>query len=88
MLVCAWSYNHPGETILATNRCTAPGAVDGGTDWFGGPEPSTKLALCDDCSAIFISQNGGPENVRVEAIGIPVQEGSLFSPPQKEARRI
>lgn len=84
MKPCAWSYNHPGENVLATNKLTAPGAVDGGTDWFGGPEPPIILDLCDTCTAVFVEQNGGPEIVRVEALSLPVPEGSLFSPPRRE----
>lgn len=84
---CAWSFNHLGEALLATKLCTLPGAPDGGIEWFNGPEPPVNLALCDDCSAIFISQNGGLENVRVEALSIPVPEGSLFSPPGRETQR-
>lgn len=71
---------------MATNRVTAPGAVDGGTDWFGGSEPPITLHLCDPCTAVFVEQNGGTEHVLVEVIGIPVPEGSLFSLPQREVR--
>lgn len=83
---CAWAFNHPGETPLAINICTLPGALDGGPEWFGGSEPPIIRNLCGDCSATFVSQNGGPKKVLVEAIGIPVPEGSLFSPPRRETQ--
>lgn len=84
---CTWAFNHSGQTPFATKLCILPGAPDGGPEWFGGPEPPVKLALCDECADTFVSQNGGPEKVRIEAIGIPVPEGFLFTPPQREARR-
>lgn len=86
MRLCAWPYNHSGEAEipLATNICTLPGATDGGRDWFGGPEPNTRLPLCNSCTDIFVAQNGGPEKVIVEAIAIALPSENPFSPPRRE----
>lgn len=64
--LCAWQHNHEGNDTAATNIVILPGESDGGTEWFGEPEPNIRLALCDPCTGIFKANNG--ERVIVEPI--------------------
>lgn len=63
---CQWRCYHPGQNIAASNVVILPGKLDGGIEWFGGPEPDIRLTLCGPCTEQFIANNG--ERVIVEAI--------------------
>lgn len=79
-MICQGTF-HPGERREAEFFLTIPGDSTGGdsVSWFGAPEPAIRLRLCGPCKDIYVVQNGGAEQV---------DEGSLFSRPQREAERI
>lgn len=65
IIFCNWP--HGGEKVPAEYHAHAPGELDGGIDWFGGPEPPIELNLCTPCKNRFLDIKKG-ESVIVTPI--------------------